>query len=865
MLRSAIRRKYLLRWQVLVPAAALVVLLWQAAGWWLSGLAPEAAVPDHTAVVLSLSRHKLRTQVYNNPQASLFVPDEVGGGLLELEGLFGELLPADPEATWLATVTPTRRGSDVLYIIPGRRGGPSLDDFLQTEAGTQVRQSRYKRQRIYHVSDGLRTFSACQYRNLLLFARHAYLVEHAVGQLDRRAAARARVADFRAMGWYAEADSAAIPVMLQLPEIAGQFTPLLKDRMISGWRSVGRIGTWLQLHWPARSGAASWKAVARLSTESPVLAANRHGTPQPYRRILPLIPDNISGFAWFSTGELPPGQEPADWGACRDWYAGELVLAVGEPLDESSSEKFLLLRTRDADAAQDSLQALSGAVEDFQLFQIHRLKDRPFGNWSDLLPDGGLPFACVLGSDVLLSNSRAGLERWLHKYLAGQTLDRRDDVAAALPALPPSADGFLFAESKAVWQSVGNHFREDRFGQFSGFPFSFDFLAATWRNTSDGAAFEVVAPPRPARRPTAAELLWSVQLPAPLRTPPRVFPGPKPADTDILLQDADNTLFLLSHTGSIRWRLPLPEAIRSDFFPVSLSGSGERQYAFSTAGAIYVVSREGVLLPGFPLRLQVPAVNGVTVVDFFQSHDYRFFIACENGNIYGLDEKGTPVEGWRPKEGMGLVIHPILHFQADGKDFLVVLDIDGKLSVFRKNGEERFPPIQLEGTFRQPPAVQLSGPFKRIVACNDAGKAFIVNLQGNHFTLRLADEADTPVRFLFADVMGDRRKDYLVLSREGLLGYQYEGKRFFRSLSLSLPKGAEDLFPVNWPGRPGTGVGYLDGRKDKIHLVDGAGVEAAGFPLAGSTAFSAHDLFHNGTSVVVTGLGDQVVAYSFDD
>jgi hypothetical protein len=856
-----------IRWQVLAAAAALGLLLWQAAAWWLGPLPLAAAVPEHAAVVISLSRRQLVTQVYNNPQASLFVPAEVGGSFSELERLFGGILPPDPGMDWLATVQPTNHGSDVLFVFPGRRG-LSLASFLQASfADSQLRETRYRRQRIFHVSSAESTFSLCRYRNLLLVARHAYLVEHAVSQLDKRASIRQRVADFRSLGWDKEADTTAVQLMLNLPEVAGQFTPLLRERMIDSWQSLDRIGTLVHLRWPCTPGTDTWKASARLSTEHPVLAANRSGTVQPYRRVLSLIPDNIPAFAWFSTGPVPTARTAtAEAAGSPDWFAGELVSAAGEPLDESTTERFLLLKARDAAAADAGLRPLAAKTEDFQLFQILTLRDESLAAWTGFVPVGGLPFACLVGSDVLLANSKAGMERWLNKYMAGQTLDRQDALAAALPSLPPTANGFLYAESKALWQAAVNHLREDLPGQFPALPVSFDFLAATWHNTVDGAAFEVVSPARQGHLPRAPDLLWSVRLPAAVRTAPRVFTGTKPADTDILVQDDENTLHLLAHTGKIRWRLPLPAPVRSDFFAISLHGDGERQYAFSTADAIYVVGRDGILSPGFPLRLQVPAVNGVTVVDFFQSHDYRFFIACENGNIYGLDEKGTPVEGWRPKSGMGLVTHPLLHFQSDGKDFLVLLDIDGKLSVFQKNGEERFPSIQLEGTFRQGPGVQLAGPFNRIVVCNDAGKAFIVNLQGKHFSLRLADGSEGPVRFLFADVMGDRRKDYLVLTQKAVLGYQYEGKRFFRSMSFLLPNGAEDIFPVRWPGEIAKQeVGMLDVRRERIHLVDGAGLPVPGFPLAGSTSFAVADLFHNQTAVVLTGLGDQVVAYVFED
>ena len=345
---------------------------------------------------------------------------------------------------------------------------------------------------------------------------------------------------------------------------------------------------------------------------------------------------------------------------------------------------------------------------------------------------------------------------------------------------------------------------------------------------------------------------------------PAVFTNPQSGEVEIFVQDASRTAYLLSKAGRILWRRELGEPIQSQIWQLDLNSDEETQFAFSTASGIYVVDHEGEDVAGFPLRLQTPASNGVTVIDFFNSNEYEFFIACENGVAYGFNERGSPGEGWRPKTGVGVVRHPLTHFQAKGKDFLVLLDTAGMLNVFQKNGEYRFPKKDLASKFLQAPDFQADGDSYRIVVCDEKGRVTVTNLEGAGFNLSLNVAKKQSVKFAFGNVTGDERKDYLALSGSDLAVFFYEKSSFKKAFSLAFGQPQDAVFAVQWVGREKALVGTVCEAKSQISLLDGEGKLLPQFPLAGTTEFSIVDLLGDGKPVILTGNGASVVAYSLE-
>ncbi|MEK7253477.1 MAG: DUF3352 domain-containing protein, partial [Bacteroidota bacterium] len=666
------------------------------------------------------------------------------------------------------------------------------------------------------------------------------------------------------------ANGEAIHLIFSLEKLSAQFAPLIHPARLAAVAGLGSVGRWAHFQLDLKKKNPVLTGTLAIP-DVPLMIAARNSPVLPFKNAFQSLPDNLTAFAWLAQDDFRAEKSGKLWGKYfDDWAGNEFAYALGEPLENEAMEQFILLKTKDAKRAEDCLQKFADQVGwlekdyDYQMFKVRQIMA---SDLSEMLGVAKLenPFVTVMGDFVLFGNSKAGVERWLDKYLAGQTFSKNAAFLQSIRPLPDAAQGFVFFESERTWQQLTSFLDPEILRSVGGNPLKFNHLAATLNKKGSQFELAIVAPQvqlavlEKEKKP--ANILWRAPLAQPAAMPPAVFKNPATGEMEVFIQDESNQVYLISRSGRVLWRRKLEERILSEVEQVDLENEDEGQFVFSTATKIYALDRGGSDMPGFPFFLQTPASNGVTVIDFFESKDYQFFIACENGLAYGFDEKGSPVEGWRPHEGIGKVRHPLVHFQEGGKDYLVLLDSAGVLKVYQKNGAARFPKVELGGFFNQPPDFQAGKTGSRIVACDSSGSVSVVNLSGESFKLSLRAGKNRNVQFAFADLAGDERKDYLALSGEHLTLYNYEGSIFKKRFDYEFSKPQDEVFKAHWAGNKKDFAGTVDKNGRQIFLLDGDGRLLPQFPLAGTTAFVIADLLGDGKPVVVVGNGESVYAY----
>ncbi len=831
-------------------------------------ISPEEALPQYAAMLFTFQPEQLGKMSIDEKApsiAEIFLPDELGQDLAAFRKL---LLEIHLGKVW-AAVQPTRSsGMDVLFVA---NVGMGLDTqkLLSQKKGWRVRISIYKNHEVLSVDADGQKFALAKYRNLLLLARHAYLVENGISQLKSPSASLCRDADFNKIARNILGSDENLHVFFNLKTFNAQFSPLINPSKLLAMEGLEKVGSWAAFRFPLKENFIEWQGAFTAQADNVLLTANQGAGKRNYKDVFRALPDNLTFFSWLAVKGIHPNVKSGDWNKYFDtWMGNEVVLAVGEPLENNESEQFILLQTKKAEKAEKALKAYAdkaGNLEayDFQMFKVRQLLGTDVSEMLGVGKRMPNPYVAVLGEYVLFSNSKPGLERWLGKYLAGQTLSKNVGFLQSLRG-QAEADGFLYFESSKLWQQLSQFPDENLLPAWGGNPFHFGQLVATMQRKSQLCEFSFsVSSEVKMEEEAAVSILWKLSLGGRVGAP-TVFQNPQNGEMELLVQDENNQIYMISRSGRVLWRRKMEEPILSKIQQVDLNNNLESQFVLSTASGIYVIDRQGNDLAGYPLKLQTNASNGVTVIDFFNSHDYQFFIACENGHAYGFDENGSPVEGWRPKTDVGMVRLPLFHFQSAGKDFMVMIDTTGRMQVFQKNGEERFPPKKLESDFLQAPDFQDNKHNTRLVACDEDGKVFVFNLGGEYFGLNLKVGNNEQVRFLFSDVAGDERNDYVGASGADLSAYFYEKSEFKKKFDYQFPTAIDGIFKVKWKKTKKDFIGAFCKNRRQIYLLDGTGRLLPQFPLAGTTEFEIADLLGDGIPVVVVGNEDSVVAYRME-
>lgn len=830
---------------------------------------PESAIPSDSGMIMSTQREWLDKAALAPGALPLFaMPPVVLRQLTDFEKALGSELNLPKEGKLLLTVHPTKStGSHVLFVYDDYRGfdvGKALKEMHD------LKFLNFKGQVIFSGKKNGVEFSVARFRNLLLLSSQSYLVENAIEQLLHPISSVCRDRAFVRLRKEVPAQSHTISLFWNLSHFRTAFSGLLAPTALVAASRLSSFGKWvhLQVPLPSADPTTAWSGGLYPNGKNPLVKAIVNARPLPFRNAFESIPAGSSLMLWLAIDRLKPLAQTDRWNKFfKPWVGHELVLCTGQALLGNSFEQFVLLKIDVANKAEALMPELAftegdSSVSRYHMFNIYHLKGDAVNGFLGSQKQWQETWFTSLGHYALFSNSKAGVERWLDQYVVGNTLSKDANFLKSILELPVTAHGFVSFESSKAWQQLAGWLSDEKLNALVANPLGINAFAAAIKK--HGNMFNLEIAVQHAQKPTAtntASVLWRVPLGAPLAQAPFCFYHPETKEYLVLVQDTSRKLHLISRSGRALWTLPLDELLMSEIQPIDLHNDGNVQLAFSTRSAIHLLNIQGEEMPGYPIRLLVPATNGVKVVDFFKSNDYSYFIACENGKAYGFDEEGLPLEGWRPRDSVGLVFHPMVHFQAQGMDFLAFLNDQPILKVFRRNGEPRFGDVILEGRFLSPPGWQVSRQSSRIVACNDKGRAWVVNLNGSAFGLSLNAGDNTETQFIYEDVVGDNRKDYVVLSGQDLAIYSYQGSKFVRAATYRFENRQEELFQVKWKNASKSLIGVVDPVRNQIRMLDGKGVMLPWFPLAGDTQFQVVDLLHDDQPVLVVGHNDELYAY----
>jgi hypothetical protein len=330
--------------------------------------------------------------------------------------------------------------------------------------------------------------------------------------------------------------------------------------------------------------------------------------------------------------------------------------------------------------------------------------------------------------------------------------------------------------------------------------------------------------------------IWESKLEGKVQIKPLIIRNKKTGETDILVQDSKNILYLLNSNGRIIWRLYLDEPLLSEVFPIDYFKNRKIQYLFNTKSKIYLVDRLGKIVENYPIDLKEHATNGIAVFDYSNNRKYRIFYASENRKIILLDKEGRAEDEWNFKKTRGIVKNPLQHIRYDNSDYLVFND-DKQVYILNRKGGERIK-IKKDITISKNNSLHFVPGVRKqkasFYATDSTGLIYSINLKGEVSEL---DVGRFPANHFFevCDLNADRITDFIFTSGNQIQVFSREKTVQF------LIKAEQPILnrPVLFEKESGKfKIGYVLPSKEKIYLHELNGTLYKGFPLKGNTQFS---------------------------
>ena len=495
------------------------------------------------------------------------------------------------------------------------------------------------------------------------------------------------------------------------------------------------------------------------------------------------------------------------------WFGDEVGLLTLESIDVNAPDRALLIEVKDTTAASQALGSLAtllaqakGAELYEERFSSYTIGELAYAEFPTLLL-GPLArgyqqcFYLLTDHYLIMANNGRTLKRlildkeaentwskslrqsrFLESTLEESNLSLIVDVAHSwsllLPQLAPN------------WQKMATDYAA-QFKQMEKIAVQFSGDDKTFYTS-----IAVNYPEKPVESLASTSFATASQVFAdqPIRTKPYLVRNHTTQALEVLFQDQDNVLQLISNDQKTLWKDSLSGPMVSELYQIDLYKNTKLQYLFATDSAIHLIDRNGSPVAGYPLYMPAGVqIQHLSLIDYDNSKNYRFLVSDADGGLWMFNTDRENLEGWNPNGIGSTPATAPFHARVRDKDCLVVVGQDGTVYVKNRRGED-YPgfPLRLNRDCHSPVFAMPASTMEEttLTTVTDGGELITFNLVGNITQRVQLYRPSADARFtLCEDALGKTfvlvrqdRESLGVLDRKGVLLFE---KDFFSPSALA--------------------------------------------------------------------------------
>lgn len=438
----------------------------------------------------------------------------------------------------------------------------------------------------------------------------------------------------------------------------------------------------------------------------------------------------------------------------EDFYGqlnGEIALAVAEIAPDGQADRCVLVAAKDS---RKALRLLEQAAKETLNHPKDTLLSERYGKLRIVqlpLPElprllfgevfGGFPqvFAAANAQYLILGNRLSALKNYADEIERGNTW-ALPEKQYLFEGLDSASHISLIVHHKRNWTRQLNYLQPE--AEKSAHEYLRRWLFFT------NFAFELSGRPQGhfavrinlghgERRSAAigeSVKLWELNLGSSLREQPQLVVNHNDRSTELIFQDLNNNLHLVTTNGKKLWSLPMGAPVTSGYPQIDYLNNGKLQYLLTTTQALYLIDRLGRIVGGFPVRQDWGStLDRLGVIDYDNTKDYRFALSTVNGNIFLLNKSGQMLQGWTPRKTSGSLAVPLQHVRTQSRDCMIAVQDGGGIMLMKRNGES-YPgfPIVLQQNIFPAVVVEPGNDFASYHVCvlTESGELLRINFNG---------------------------------------------------------------------------------------------------------------------------------------
>ncbi len=330
--------------------------------------------------------------------------------------------------------------------------------------------------------------------------------------------------------------------------------------------------------------------------------------------------------------------------------------------------------------------------------------------------------------------------------------------------------------------------------------------------------------------------VWESKIDTALAFKPKVVVNHKNNKNEIFVQDQRNNIYLINDAGRILWKKNIGEKILGKIHQIDYYKNKKLQYLFNTKSKIHLIDRNGNYVERYPININNGASCGLALFDYEKNRNYRILIPDLNKKVQLYSVEGNILDGWEFDKTDNIVKTTPQHFRVETKDYIIfadslktyILDRKGKTRVVVKDYYNK----SKNNNFVLDKKTELHKD--RLITTDSKGQIKFIYFDGTVKTFKF-NEFSAKHFFLFKDIDGDYRRDYIFADKTKLIAYNYKKEVIleYNFNSDISEKPSYYQFPENVKK-----LGIVLKSDEEIYLINSDATLYQGFPLKGQTGFS---------------------------
>jgi len=333
----------------------------------------------------------------------------------------------------------------------------------------------------------------------------------------------------------------------------------------------------------------------------------------------------------------------------------------------------------------------------------------------------------------------------------------------------------------------------------------------------------------------------NIKLDSDLLTNPQLVTNHYSKEKEIVVQDINNNLYLISNKGKILWKKQLNGQVLGKIEQVDLYKNGRLQLIFGTPHRMYVIDRNGNNVAPFPGIFNDEITQPLSVFDYDNRKNYRI-VVIQGKHVLMYNSLAQIVKGFTFKTADENIIQQPQHFRIGRKDYITI-KTEKQLHILDRTGKTRVNPK----TSKIYSSQMVYFYNNKFTTTSKAGELISIDTKGNLATQNL-----------------NLTEQHHIDATSKTLVTLHENKLKIKSRTIELDYGTytkPKIFYIN----DKIYVTITDLQAQKIYLYDSQAKLISNFPVYGNSIITLDNIdSDNNLEFVVKGEDNSILVYKIN-